>query len=64
MTVGSGEICGQGLFNGTQTQSLEGVPVKESDFIFTVIAEELGFIGSVLLISLILIILFRCIYIS
>lgn len=64
MTVGSGQIWGQGLFNGTQSQSLEGVPVKESDFIFTVIAEELGFIGSVLLISLILLILFRCIYIS
>jgi rod shape determining protein RodA len=64
MTVGSGKIWGQGLFNGTQSQSLEGVPVKESDFIFTVIAEELGFIGSVLLISLILLILFRCIYIS
>ncbi|HAA42418.1 MAG TPA: rod shape-determining protein RodA, partial [Ruminiclostridium sp.] len=47
MTVGSGQIWGQGLFNGTQSQSLEGVPVKESDFIFTVIAEELGFIGSV-----------------
>lgn len=64
MTVGSGQIWGQGLFNGTQSQSLEGVPVKESDFIFTVIAEELGFIGSVLLIALIVFILFRCIYIS
>ena len=64
MTVGSGRIWGQGLFNGTQSQSLQGVPVRESDFIFTVIAEELGFIGSVILIALILLILFRCIYIS
>lgn len=64
MTVGSGRFWGQGLFNGTQSQSLEGVPVKESDFIFTVIAEELGFIGCIILISLILLILFRCIYIS
>ncbi|TYQ13340.1 UNVERIFIED_CONTAM: rod shape determining protein RodA [Acetivibrio alkalicellulosi] len=64
MTVGSGQLWGQGLFNGTQSQSSQGVPVRESDFIFTVIAEELGFIGSTILILLIMFILFRCIYIA
>ncbi|MDQ2085277.1 FtsW/RodA/SpoVE family cell cycle protein [Herbivorax sp. ANBcel31] len=64
MTVGSGRIWGQGLFSGTQSQSEFGVPVRESDFIFTVIGEELGFIGSALLISLIMFILFRCIYVA
>lgn len=63
MTIGSGGIYGQGLFQGIQTQS-NGVPVKESDFIFSVIGEELGFIGAAITIILIFIILLRCIYIA
>lgn len=58
VTIGSGQIKGQGLLNGIQTQS-GVVPIKESDFIFTVIGEELGFIGSMAFIAFVCFILFR-----
>ena len=63
MAIGSGQIYGSGLYKGIQTQN-GGVPVKESDFIFTVIGEELGFIGAMVVIVLIFCILLRCIYIA
>lgn len=47
--IGSGRFWGDGLFQGTYTQSAAGVPVNESDMIFTVVGEELGFVGCVLL---------------
>ena len=49
MTIGSGQLFGKGIFNGLQTQnsSMFYVPEQETDFIFTVIGEEMGFIGSV-----------------
>ncbi len=61
--IGSGQMFGKGLFDGIQTQN-SSVPVKESDFIFSVIGEELGFIGSIVVILLIIFILVRCIYIA
>lgn len=70
MTIGSGQLFGKGLFHGLQTQnsssvvSSYNVPFKQTDFIFSVIGEELGFIGSMLVIATIFFILFRCIYIS
>lgn len=70
MTIGSGQLFGKGLFNGLQTQNSSSlssvlyVPEKQTDFIFTVIGEELGFIGSVAVILIIFFILFRCIYIA
>ena len=48
IAVGSGELFGKGLFHGTQTQ-LNFVPEHSRDFIFTVIGEETGFIGALLL---------------
>ena len=51
IAVGSGELFGKGLFNGTQTQ-LGFVPEHATDFIFTVVGEELGFLGSALLLGL------------
>ncbi|HHW32316.1 MAG TPA: rod shape-determining protein RodA [Clostridiaceae bacterium] len=63
MTIGSGRIFGKGLYQGIQTQS-NGVPVKESDMIFTVIGEELGFIGCIIVVILVFIILFRCLHIA
>jgi len=51
IAVGSGELFGKGLFNGTQTQ-LGFVPEHATDFIFTVIGEELGFVGGMLLLAL------------
>lgn len=45
ITVGSGGIIGKGLFNGPQTNG-RFVPEQQTDFIFTVAGEELGFLGS------------------
>jgi len=61
--IGSGQLFGKGLFQGIQTQN-SMVPVKESDFIFSVIGEELGFIGSIIVVLLVFFILIRCIYIA
>ncbi len=47
IAVGAGQFWGQGLFHGTQTQ-LNYVPEQHTDFIFTAVGEELGFIGSAL----------------
>ena len=45
IAVGSGGLLGAGLFQGTQTAG-EFVPEQQTDFIFTVVGEELGFVGS------------------
>lgn len=44
VAIGSGGFFGKGLFHGTQ-KSLDFIPVQQSDFIFSVVVEELGFIG-------------------
>jgi len=51
IAVGSGELFGKGLYNGTQTQ-LGFVPEHATDFIFTVVGEEFGFVGGMLLLGL------------
>jgi rod shape determining protein RodA len=58
ITVGSGGLIGTGLFNGPQTNG-RFVPEQQTDFIFTVAGEELGFLGSGLIIFLLFIILMR-----
>ncbi len=58
ITVGSGGFLGTGLFNGPQTNG-RFVPEQQTDFIFTVAGEELGFLGSGFIILLYLIILMR-----
>jgi rod shape determining protein RodA len=58
ITVGSGGLIGTGLFNGPQTNG-RFVPEQQTDFIFTVAGEELGFLGSGLIIILLFIILMR-----
>jgi rod shape determining protein RodA len=63
IAIGGGGWTGYGLFEGPQTQG-SFVPVNESDFIFTVVGEELGFVGAVLLISLLGVILARGIIIA
>jgi rod shape determining protein RodA len=55
IAVGSGELFGKGLYHGTQTQ-LNFVPENSRDFIFTAIGEETGFLGSLALIVLALIV--------
>jgi rod shape determining protein RodA len=51
IAIGSGGFTGKGLFNGTQTQ-LAYVPEQNTDFIFTVVGEELGLVGSALVLAL------------
>jgi rod shape determining protein RodA len=58
ISIGSGGLLGRGLTKGTQTQ-LDYLRVKHSDFIFSVLAEELGFIGGALLFILFVFLLFR-----
>ena len=58
ITVGSGGLVGTGLFNGPQTNG-RFVPEQQTDFIFTVAGEELGFLGSALIVLLYLLILMR-----
>jgi rod shape determining protein RodA len=58
IAVGSGEIAGKGLFSGTQNR-LNFLPAPHTDFIMGVVAEETGFLGSVGVLSLFLILLLR-----
>jgi rod shape determining protein RodA len=58
IAVGSGGWFGKGLTNGAQNgQSL--LPVQESDFVFAILAEELGFIGAIVVLSLFMLLLWR-----
>jgi len=58
IAVGSGQVTGKGLFTGTQT-NLDFVPEVQTDFIFTAVGEELGFVGAALLLGLFAIFLWR-----
>ena len=58
ITVGSGGLIGTGLFNGPQTNG-RFVPEQQTDFIFTVAGEELGFVGSGFILFLYLLVLMR-----
>ncbi len=59
IAVGSGEIWGKGLLQGTQSR-LHFLPEKHTDFIFSVLSEELGFIGSATVLALFFIFILRC----
>ena len=63
IAIGSGGILGKGLFEGSQT-NLQFVPVQSSDFIFTAVGEQFGFIGSVIVIALFAVLLFRLLSIA
>lgn len=58
IAIGSGGLWGRGLGHGPQSQ-LRYLPVRHTDFIFAVAAEELGFAGVVLLFALYLVLFFR-----
>ncbi len=62
LALGSGGLTGQGLFHGTQTQSpyRTSLPERQTDFIFCVCGEELGFIGCLIIILFLLAIVIRC----
>lgn len=63
IAIGSGGLYGKGWLNGTQSH-LEFLPERSTDFIFAVFAEEFGLVGCILLLTLYLLIVSRCIYIS
>jgi rod shape determining protein RodA len=58
IAIGSGGLTGKGLNQGSQSQ-LDFVPESSTDFIFSVLAEETGFIGVLFLISIYLLIIYR-----
>ena len=66
MTLGGGKLTGMGLFHGVQTQSKDSssLPNRHTDFIFSVIGEELGLLGCLLTILLLAAIIFRCVLIA
>ena len=63
IAIGSGGLGGKGFLKGTQSY-LDFLPEKHTDFIFTLFSEEFGFIGSVVLLILYSIIIFRIIRIG
>ena len=63
IAIGSGGFMGKGYLNGTQTK-LKFVPEQSTDFIFSSIGEEFGFMGSVIIIGLFMALLSRIIYLS
>jgi rod shape determining protein RodA len=63
IAIGSGGLSGQGLFQGTQTAG-QFVPEQQTDFVFTVAGEELGFIGSAAIVVLIGMVLWRGLHIA
>ena len=58
IAIGSGGLTGEGLFHGAQTTG-QFVPEQQTDFVFTVAGEELGFLGGILIIALMGVILWR-----
>lgn len=58
IAIGSGGILGKGWLSGTQNQ-LNFLPERHTDFIFSVVGEEWGFVGGILLLSLYLLVLWR-----
>lgn len=66
LAIGSGRVFGQGLFNGTQTQSSSSaaLPNRENDFIFAVAGEELGLVGCVLVLAILALIIWRCLRVA
>ncbi len=63
IAIGSGGLTGKGLNQGSQSQ-LNFVPESSTDFIFSVLAEETGFIGVLFLLFIYLLIIYRCMDLS
>jgi rod shape determining protein RodA len=61
ISIGSGGLFGQGYGHGSQVQ-LRFLKVRWSDFIFSTTANELGFVGAILIIGLVVFIVWRCLW--
>lgn len=59
ITIGSGGVLGQGYGHGTQVQ-LRFLKVRTTDYIFSAMAEEFGFVGTILIIALLTFVIIRC----
>nr|WP_076777381.1 FtsW/RodA/SpoVE family cell cycle protein [Lachnoclostridium phocaeense] len=66
MAIGSGQLTGKGLNNNTTTSVKNGNFILEpqTDFIFAIVGEELGFVGCCIVIALLLLIVIQCILIG
>ncbi|MDO4789005.1 MAG: FtsW/RodA/SpoVE family cell cycle protein [Johnsonella sp.] len=66
MAIGSGQLLGKGLFNDTLASVKRGnfLVEEQTDFIFAVVGEELGFVGSMLVIILLSLIIFEFLYLA
>jgi len=63
IAIGSGGLTGKGITQGSQSR-LDFVPEQSTDFIFSVLAEEMGFLGFILLLSIYTLIIYRCFNLS
>ncbi|MBC7185958.1 MAG: rod shape-determining protein RodA [Calditrichaeota bacterium] len=63
VAIGSGGLFGKGFMQGSQTQ-LRFLPEQHTDFIFSVIGEEFGFVGSLFVLTLFFVLLFRALRIA
>ena len=61
--MGSGQLTGKGLFQGQQT-NFQYVPEQGTDFIFTAVGEQLGFVGGIFVIAAFLVIVWRLLVIA
>jgi len=62
--IASGGFRGQGLGNGRLTQTPGGIPAQHTDFVISAAGEELGFLGCMLIIVLLVAIISRCVYVG
>lgn len=63
ISIGSGGLLGQGYGNGTQVQ-LRFLQVRQTDYIFSAIANEFGFVGTMAIIGLLVFVILRCLRIA
>lgn len=66
LAISSGQLQGKGLFNTTIASVKDGnyLSAEQTDFIFAIIGEETGFIGSVVVITLFLLVVIECLYVG
>lgn len=66
MAIGSGQLTGKGLNTSTiaTVKDANFISEQQTDFIFSVIGEELGFVGSVIIIAIIMLIVLQCIHVA
>jgi rod shape determining protein RodA len=62
--IATGGFIGQGLGNGRLTQTPRAIPAQHTDFIFSAAGEELGFVGCLFIVVLLVLIIARCVYVG